>query len=42
MDEDEWLTLYIFLFFVAFISGLALLGARSQGRRHMACSACRR
>jgi hypothetical protein len=33
MDEDEWLTLYIFLFFVAFISGLALLGARSQGRR---------
>jgi hypothetical protein len=32
MDEDG-LTLYIILFFVAFISGLALLAARSQRRR---------
>jgi len=36
MDEDDWLTLYIFLFFVAFISGLALLAARSQRRRQNA------
>jgi hypothetical protein len=36
IDEDDWLTLYIFLFFVAFISGLALLAARSQRRRQNA------
>jgi len=36
MNEDEWLTLYIILFFVAFISGLALLAARSQRRRQNA------
>jgi type II secretory pathway pseudopilin PulG len=37
MDEqDQWLTLYIILFFVAFISGLALLAARSQYRRNNA------
>ena len=35
MDEDG-LTLYIILFFVAFISGLALLAARSQRRRQNA------
>ena len=37
MDEqDQWLTLYIILFFVAFISGLALFAARSQYRRNNA------
>jgi hypothetical protein len=36
MDESEWLTLYIILFFVAFISGLALLAARSRRRRQNA------
>jgi hypothetical protein len=37
MDEqDQWLTLCIILFFVAFISGLALLAARSQRRRQNA------
>ena len=34
MDEqDQWLSLYIILVLTAFISGLALLGARSRYRR---------
>jgi hypothetical protein len=34
MDEqDQWLSLYIVLFFAAFISGLSLLAARSRYRR---------
>jgi hypothetical protein len=32
-EQDQWLALYIILFFVAFISGLALLAARSRHRR---------
>jgi hypothetical protein len=47
MDEqDQWLTLYLILVFVAFIPGLALLAALSvqkeQRIRAMARAACRR